>query len=103
MPDEDKPVARVYSFRTEYPVDINLFAKTLFEKGHVVLIERLPLWLMGSDGPFFAGEEKVQLTTYLPLEEIQKLMDQQIDAHIMRQTLRELSWNENKFDRDFNV
>lgn len=94
---------KVFSCRAECADDINKFAKTLFDKGIIALVEQRTLWLSTPNGPYFAGEMKAQFTLDMELEQLRDLMREQEDAHVMYQSLRELDWNTNKFERDHDL
>jgi hypothetical protein len=93
----------VFSFRAECPHDINLFAENLTAKQIQFTIRAKDLPLASPRGPRWMGDCAAEVTVDLTLEEMRTLMREQIDTHVMIQSLRELPLDQNSLDRDHTV
>jgi hypothetical protein len=93
----------VFSFRAECPHDINRFAETLTAKHIQFTIQARDLPLDFPKGPRWMGDCAAELTTDLTIGEVRQLMNEQHDAHVMIQSLRDLPLDQNSLDRDRTV
>lgn len=94
---------KTFSFRAECEHDIAEFRKTLERHGIVAELREEKLLIEFHRGPDWMGDMKVELKTEATLEDLRAAMRDQIDTHVMIQSLRELPLSENDLDRDHSI
>jgi hypothetical protein len=94
----------VFSFRAECQHDVTEFQKTLRNLNHVFQLTTHPLLLDIRNGKTLdIGELKVELEIDLTLIQVREIMFQQIDTHVMVESLRAVPLAENDLSRDRGV
>lgn len=89
---EAKPEV-IYSFRAEYNGDVERFREQIMERHNPVVL----LYRTDSTG---LPDVEVEFKSSLTLEELRGILNEQIDSHVMVQTLRPVPLALNSLERD---
>lgn len=90
-----------FSLRAEFGQDVEQFYDRVIATNPQIFTARsIPLFF--KDG-LTSGEVAVEMRTTLGLEDLRNILREQIDSHVMLQTLRELPLSQNKCERDYSI
>jgi hypothetical protein len=95
------PGPKVFSFRAEFPHDIDDFQALLVSLNIPATWKIVPLYLHAGDQ--YPAESSAELGVVMTLQELRDTMKRQPDSHVMIQTLREIPLAQNNLERDYSI